>query len=545
MTNAIVLVVAAIIVLAIVVALLAAFYERATREVSLVRTGIGGRKVVMDGGVVVIPYFQQASQVNMQTLRLEVRRAGEAALITKDKMRVDVGVEFYVSVSPTEDGIARASQTLGRRTFQPDQLCELIEGMLVDVVCSVAVGMTMDELHENRGAFVGEIHEALGGVLERNGLALDSVSLTALDQTPFATLDENNAFNAVGMRKLAEVIAKSKKERAEIDSDAEVSVRRAAKEATKRKLQIDLEEREAEIAQTREIETLLAAQLAEVARHKAQAEREAAQARIEMEQDIRAADIAREQALREAEIVRDRILEEAEIIRQREIEMANQESRIVISAKSQDESKAQAAADVARAEATKAAEGIDTARQIAAAERTLKIALLAATSDGQSAATRLRLKAEAEKDVAADLAQARLEEAETKRVERLAEAEGLKALNEADNTLNKDIVAMRVDLARLEALPKVVAEMVKPAEKISSIKIHQINGLGRGAAGGSSGGDGGDKPAVIQALDSIMDMAVQLPALKKIGEELGLSVDGGLAEVTEDALGGSTKAKED
>ena len=47
---------------------------------------------------------------------------------------------------------------------------------------------------------------------------LESVSLTALDQTPFEALDENNAFNAVGMRKLVEVIAKSKMERAEIEA---------------------------------------------------------------------------------------------------------------------------------------------------------------------------------------------------------------------------------------------------------------------------------------------------------------------------------------
>ena len=37
-----------------------------------------------------------------------------------------------------------------------------------------------------------------------------------------------------------------------------------------------------------------------------------------------------------------------------------------------------------------------------------------------------------------------------------------------------------------------------------------------------------DKPVVNQALDSILDMAVQLPALKKIGEELGVSVEDGL-----------------
>ncbi|MDP1533805.1 MAG: SPFH domain-containing protein, partial [Rubrivivax sp.] len=253
-----------LLVLVIAVVLLARFFERATRETSLLRTGLGGRRVVMDGGVVAIPYFHQVSRINMQSLRLEVGRSGEAALITKDRLRVDVGVEFYVSVLASEEGIARAAQTLGNRTFDAAKLRELIEGKLIDALRAVAARFTMDDLHENRGRFVAEVRDSLLESLARNGLELDSVSLTALDQTPFKALDENNAFNAVGMRKLAEVIATSKKERAAIDADAEVSVRRAAMDAARRKLQIDLEEQTAQIAQVQQIETLKAAQMTEV-----------------------------------------------------------------------------------------------------------------------------------------------------------------------------------------------------------------------------------------------------------------------------------------
>ena len=93
---------------------------------------------------------------------------------------------------------------------------------------------------------------------------------------------------------------------------------------------------------------------------------------------------------------------------------------------------------------------------------------------------------------------------------------------------------MKVDLARLEALPEIVAQMVKPAEKIDSIKIHQVTGLG--GASGIGGGGGGDKPVINQALDSILGMAVQMPALKKLGEELGVSLEGGLAQVANEAM---------
>jgi len=242
----------------VIVALLATFYKRSTREYSLIRTGLGGRKVVMDGGVVVLPYFHDVTRVNMQTLRFEVNRSGDQALITKDRMRVDVGVEFYVSVDPTIEAISRAAQTLGNRTGNPEKLHELIDGKLIDTLRSVAARMTLDELHENRGDFVAEVRQSVAESLSRNGLALESVSLTSLDQTPFSALDENNAFNAVGMRRLAEVIATSKKERAQIDRDAEVAVHRSTMEASRLKLNIDLEQQAAELDQVRKIETLRA-----------------------------------------------------------------------------------------------------------------------------------------------------------------------------------------------------------------------------------------------------------------------------------------------
>jgi len=89
---------------------------------------------------------------------------------------------------------------------------------------------------------------------------------------------------------------------------------------------------------------------------------------------------------------------------------------------------------------------------------------------------------------------------------------------------------MELEKSRLEALPKIVSEMVKPAEKIKSININHLSGFGD-----RSGGEGsGEKPVVNQALDSIMDMAVQLPAMKKIGEQVGVSLDDGITGITKD-----------
>ena len=523
-----------IVLVAILVVVAAWLYERASRELSLVRTGLGGRKVVLDGGVIVLPYFHKVSRVNMQTMRLEVHRHGEQALITKDRLRVDVGVEFYVSVEPTEESIARASQTLGRRTFEADKLRDLIEGKLVDTLRSVAAQQTMDELHEGRGAFVKQVKSALTEEIRRNGLELESVSLTALDQTPFTALDENNAFNAVGMRKLAEVIANSKKERATIDADAEVSVRRSAMEAAKRTLQIDLEEQEAQIEQVKTLESLRASQLAEIAASKAESEIAANAAKIEMEKSIRASDIQREEEISKAEIAQRLAVETAE-----------QQRNITLRKQSMDEAKAEAAASGARAEAVKAAENVETAKALAAAERGKSLDLITAEKESQVHGLRKQHAADTEADTMVTLAGARLKvaqsdaDAEKVRLSAMAEelamkAENARAMNEAENAMSPEVIELARDKARLEALPKIVEQMVRPAEKIDSIKIHHITGGALDRSGSSGGGEGGgDKPPVNQALDSIMDMAVQLPALRKIGEDLGVSFEDGMSGVVD------------
>lgn len=526
--------------------IMARLYKRATRETSLVKTGSGGKKVIMDGGTIVVPFLHEIAKVNMKTLRLEVARVNEQSLITKDRMRVDVGVEFYVSVNATDDGISRAAQTLGDRTFHVEQLREMIEGKLIDGLRAVAAQMTMDELHENRANFVQEVQNAISEDLLKNGLELEAVSLTALDQTPFESLDENNAFNAVGMQKLAAVIATSRKERAEITAEADVSVARSEMEAERLKYQIDKDQQEASIMQIQEIQTLQARQEAEIARNQEASDQTKDQARIERERAVRASEIERERTIREAEIAKER-----------ELEVADQERQIIVAKKSEEESQARASADNARAEAKKASEAIETARAVAEAERQKQIAMIEAEKEAERQATGIRLAAAAEKDAASDRASAKLEEAQAdanamivradaKKADMLATAEGQTAIANSENELSSEIIAMKVRLATLESMPAIIAEMVKPAEKIDSIKIHQVTGMGH-ASGGCSGGDtsaSGGTP-VNQALDSVLGMALQMPAMQALGKELGISLENGMTGVANDILDASgVKANE-
>lgn len=94
----------------------------------------------------VFPVLHEIIAVNMNTLRLLVSRANDQALITKDRMRVDVIAEFYVRVQQKIESIANVAQTLGSRTLRPDELKELVEGKFVDALCSVAADEKGEEI---------------------------------------------------------------------------------------------------------------------------------------------------------------------------------------------------------------------------------------------------------------------------------------------------------------------------------------------------------------------------------------------------------------
>jgi uncharacterized membrane protein YqiK len=491
----------------------ARMYKRATREVSLVKTGSGGRKVIIDGGTLVIPVLHEVTKINMRTTRLDVKRAGMNALITKDHIRVDAGVEFYVSVAADDEGIARAAQTLGDRTFDETALRDMVEGKLDGGLRAVAAKMDLFELHQNRSDFVQQVQQAVSEDLTKNGLMLESVSLTALDQTPTESLDEDNIFNAEGMKLQAERIAESKKRRAQISAEAEVSVAKSLQQAEVEKYEVQREQETARVEQRVKMIELAAREASEKARKDEDAMRAAEEARIE---------------------------------RMKAIEISEQERQITVAKKSEEESQARAAADLAKAEAIKATESIETARQIAEGERKKRLSILSAEEEAEKDATTIRVAASAERQAAEDRAAAmhELARAEADQIiirasavkeEKLAEAEGTRALIDAENSLSDKIIDFRLAKARLDSLPSIVAEMVKPAEKIGGITIHKVDGLngfgsGSGASDDAAHSNGGGG-LVNQAFDEIRRNAFTLPALNAIGKSVGVNMESGMSGI--------------
>lgn len=512
---------AAILTLGLVIARL---YKRATKEVGFVRTGFGGEKVVMNGGALVLPVFHETMPVNMNTVRLAVERKNADALITLDRLRIDVKAEFYVRVKPDAQSIATAAQTLGMRTMNPEALKELVEGKFVDALRSVAAGMTMNQLHEQRADFVQKVQQVSTVDLAMNGLELESVSLTGLDQTSIEHFNPNNAFDAEGLTKLTEQVELRKKTRNDIEQDTRVQIESKNLEAQRQSLLISRDQEFARLEQEREVEVRRAEQSAEVAREQAARQREADAAKIEAKRQIDA-----------QQIEADRAIQQAKIAQAQAIEIARQEQQIAVQNKSREESQAKAEADRARADAVAAEERVTTSRESEVADRLKRIELIEATKEAERAAIGVRVAADAEKQAAADRAEAlRLAaegeaeaekvRAEAARVRFEVEAAGQRAVNEAANILSMEQVSLQTKMALLKVLPEVIREASKPLEAIDSIKIVQVDGLtGRPGVGGSDMPVMGERNLAGAAVEAALSYRAQAPVIDGLMRELGLS----------------------
>lgn len=521
--DVIAIIILAAIVIAVAAYLLHWLYRRSTKDISFVRTGFGGEKVVMGGGALVLPILHDITEVNMNTLRLEVTRARERSLITKDRMRVELTVEFYVRVAPTEEAVAIAARSLGSRTMNAEQLKDLIQGRFVDAMGGAAAKMTLEHIHEHRQAFVKEVKQEVAESLALDGLELESVSLTSLDQTDIKLFDESNTFDAEGLTRLTEQIESRKKKRNDIEKDTAVAMRAKNLEAEKRSLEIQRESEYARLAHEAEVAVERANRKAEIANEAAARERE-----------IETAKVKEREAVERTRIEMELEIERLEIKRREALDLEQQMREIAVSLKSKERAEAQSIAEAARAAAVEATERVQTLRDLEIANRQKKVEVIEAERAAESEAVRLRILAEAEKAAASDRADAdRIAVAALE--ERLrVEAEGKEKLNAAENLRSDASRRSALHKALVENLPAIIRESVKPMEQIDEIKIVHVEGLpglsGAPLSGQASGAaiDGGaprDGNLADQVVTSALRYRSQAPFVDTLLGEIGLSAD--------------------
>jgi uncharacterized membrane protein YqiK len=351
-------------------AAIAVFYRKTSANVALVKTGGRRANVILDGGDYVIPVLHSIIPVSLETIKLDVERVGPEALITKDNLRVDVRGEFYIKVQPNEEDILNAARSLGSKGTDPDRVRELVFEKLVSALRSVAATMDLVEIHARREDFAKAVFESVREDLRHNGLTLESVTISRLDQTDPKTLSDNNIFDAQGKKKITEITAAAQVERNRLEREAERAM--TAKNVETRQQVLELEKMQAEAE---------AIQATEIAKIRAAKQREQQEFQIEQERAVQEAKIAQEQAIRQRQIEQDRAVQEAKVLQEQAVKQRQIEQELAVQAAAIDRDKAlilreqeKQQADILRKQAIEQAR-IEQERVVAVSDREKQIAV--------------------------------------------------------------------------------------------------------------------------------------------------------------------------
>ena len=461
--------------IAIIVYLLRWLYRRATKDTAFVRTGFLGGKVVIDGGAFVIPVLHDITPVDMRTSQIEVERRNAGALITSDRIRVDVVADFFFRVGSTPEMVSAAAQSFGRRTQEVSNLRDLVEGRFVSALRTAAAQMTLIEMHERRTEYSRIVQELAADALHAQGLELETVAIVDLDQARLEFFNPSNAFDAEGLTRVTETIEMRRRMRNDIEQRTVVEIRTQNLETQRRVFEIDRESEYARLGQEREVEIRRAAQRAELAQEQAQREREAEEAQISARESIEAARLGQERSIAEKRILTEE----------------------------------------ARAKAIAAEEHATTAREKAIAERRRLTDVIAAERDAETTRIQAEARAQAVKIDAA---------AAANRYD--VDAQGQRQLNEADNMLSDEARAGRLRDKVVDRIEGIIRESVKPMEKIDGIRILHVDGL--------SGEHGAKRNVTDEVINSALRYRVQAPLIDNLMKDIG--IEGGSVGKMSDVL---------
>ena len=414
-------------------------YRRTSADEAFVRTGMGGRKAVIDGGGIVIPVVHQLIWVSLGTMKIKVEKTNREALLTLDKLRADIKAEFYIRVDRQVEGVLQASSTLGVRCSDPEAVKTLLEEKLVSALRTVAARLTLEDLNKERDKFAEDVQAIVKKDIEHNGYMLETVTISHLDQAPPSALDpENNVFDAEGAKRIAEITSTMRVERNKLVVAADKTVKQQDVDKAKFLFEQDVDRETAEADKNRKIAEAVATSGAEAAKVQAIQKQVQETARVESDKAVQLAETRREQEVAVANQEKEQATQLAMVARIQAEEVANRQKEVAIADAEKERALAEKNRLTAERERETEAQAVETVKVKAAADRERERQVIGKQSQADQTKIEDNMKAdvaayskvkeaEAGKEAAEANAAARLTTATAEKDALVLEAEGQKA----------------------------------------------------------------------------------------------------------------------
>ncbi|NDZ59141.1 flotillin family protein [Streptomyces anulatus] len=267
-----------------------------------------GQKVVVGGGVFVVPFVQQKFTLDLSSRHIPIAVRGA---VTLRGVKSNLEGVAIVKVGGSEDAIRAAAQ---RFLQQQDGIVGFTQEVLSGALRAIVGRMSVEDIIRDRAAFAGQVAEEAEASLSGQGLILDAFQIQDIttEGSYLEDLGRPEAARAKQEADIAEAIAKRASEQARLKAAEEIAIA----ERTYYLKQAEIKaETEAAAAKAN-----AAGPLAEAARQQEVlteqekvAERQAALTDRELDTKVRKpADAARYQAEQEAEARRIAQVKEAE-----------------------------------------------------------------------------------------------------------------------------------------------------------------------------------------------------------------------------------------
>lgn len=405
-------------------------------ETGQLSTDLSGQKVVLGGGVFVIPFVQKLATMDLSSRRISVQIRGA---VSGQGIKLNVEGVAIVKVGGNADQIRLAAQ---RFLSQQQDVEPFTQEVLAGALRSIVGGLTVEQIIRDRAAFAQRVADESENSLTGQGLILDTFQIQDVtdDGSYLADLGRPEAARIGQAASIAEANARQAAEQARIIAEQEIAISQRA-----------LALKQAEI----KAETDAASAQAAAAGPLAQADRDQAILAEQEKVAVRQAALTERQLETEvrkpADAERYKVEQEAEAQRSAEIAAAEARKAATIAgaeAKAQ-EARLSGEAEKARRAALAEAEAIEGARR-GEAEKARRTAEADAT------------RAEGEAQAAATLAVGH------------AEAEAMDKRAEAFANYNDAAVLQML----IEVLPQMAKEVAAPIAGIEKLTVISPDGAG-------------------------------------------------------------------
>ncbi|MGK7875741.1 MAG: flotillin domain-containing protein [Xenococcaceae cyanobacterium] len=435
---------------------------------AFVRTGgvfIKGKKVIINGGCIVLPGFHELTRVPLREISIDVERTGALAVRTQDYLRANMRVTFYVCINAKQEDVLVSAARLSKQgRISEKDIKEALEKRADDAIRAAAKKKSLAEIDSDKLGFADEVLNLIQQDLKKVGLTLNNIAISEIEESD--TYDENNFFDAQGVRLRTETIQRSIKQKLDVELTTlqekkalelttKVTVEQQELEAEKKSLTISQDKEDAKLTQQKEVESL-----------KAQQQREIQEAKDKEAAKVERNKILQEKAVEEEKIQQQLAVQQSQIEADIALEERNKQLKVAQTLQKQE-------AEVAEITRQKTLEEEKIQQQLAVQEKKIEadIALEERNKELKIAQTLQKQEAEVaeinrQKTIDASLFKAQVEIAEAERESKTVQQEAAIAIAEKE----RDRFGAEAERAQAEA-SVVTATEVERAQREQRLSI--------------------------------------------------------------------------